>query len=99
MTEPRTHYVVFHIPGPAWQPGVDFREQPGVGEHVRHYAGYLEQGKLRMGGPFLDESGGLMVATPDVTGTELEDFAASDPAVRGGLLKFEIRPWYVAMQL
>jgi hypothetical protein len=29
---------------------------------------------------------------------ELESFAAADPAVLSGLLQFEIRPWYTAME-
>lgn len=37
-------HVVVHSPGPNWQMGVDFREQPGVMEHVQHFA------KLHQGG-------------------------------------------------
>jgi hypothetical protein len=40
----------------------------------------------------------MMVATRDVTGEELEAFAAADPAVQSGLLVFEIRPWLTAME-
>lgn len=93
------HYVVFHRPGPAWQRGVDFREQPGVAEHVAHYRALHAQGKLALGGPFLlPDAGGMMVATPAVGAAELEAFAAADPAVQSGLLLYEIRPWYVAMR-
>lgn len=90
--------VVFHSPGPNWLAGVDFREQPGVGEHVRHYAKLHEQGKLFGGGPFLEpDSGGMMIAAEEITREELEQFAAADPAVQAGLLTFEIKSWYVAM--
>lgn len=99
MPAPAVQWVVFHRPGPAWQPGVDFREQPGVREHVAHYRTLHGLGKLALGGPFLlPDAGGLMVATPDVTQAELEAFAAADPAVQSGLLTFEVRPWYVAMR-
>ena len=92
-------YVVFHRPGPKWKPGVDFREQAGVGEHVRHYRLLHEQGKLELGGPFLlQNAGGMMVATKEVQQEELEAFAAADPAVQAGLLLFEIRPWLTAME-
>jgi uncharacterized protein YciI len=94
---PRIHYVVFHKPGPAWQPGVEFREQPGVGEHVAHYRTLYEQGKLLLGGPFLDDSGGMMVPVLGVSAEEITAFAAADPAVQKGLLTFEVRPWLVAM--
>ena len=92
-------YVVFHRPGSQWQTGVDFREQTGVGEHVQHYLKLHQQGKLELGGPFLlQDAGGMMVATKEVSQEELEAFAASDPAVQAGLLLYEIRPWLTAME-
>ena len=96
---PPIRYVVFHRPGPRWQPGVDFREQDGVREHVQHYLRFHEQGKLELGGPFLlQDAGGMMVATRAVSQEELETFAAADPAVQSGLLLYEIRPWLTAME-
>jgi uncharacterized protein YciI len=92
-------YVVFHTPGPNWKRGIDFREQDGAGEHVQHYLKLHEQGKLELGGPFLlQEAGGMMVATRDVSQEELESFAAADPAVRAGLLRYEVRPWLTARE-
>lgn len=100
MTNTRSvRYVVFHTPGPQWKPGVDFREQEGVGEHVQHYLKFHEQGKLELGGPFLlQDMGGMMVATKDISKEELEAFAAEDPAVKAGLLVYEVRPWLTAME-
>ena len=96
---PSIRYVVFHTPGPRWQPGIDFREQDGVREHVQHYSRFHEQGKLVLGGPFLlQDAGGMMVATKDVSREELESFAASDPAVQSGLLLYEVRPWLTPME-
>ena len=90
--------VVLHVPGPGWKPGIDFREQPGVMEHVKHMAAFHEQGKLLMGGPFTDpDSGGMVIAAETVTREELEEFAASDPAVQAGLLTFKVMTWYVPM--
>jgi len=58
-----------------------------------------EEGKLELGGPFLvQDMGGMMVATKDVSQKELEDFAAADPAVKAGLLLYKIRPWLTAME-
>ena len=92
-------YVVFHTPGPKWQQGIDFREQDGVGEHAQHYLKLHKQGKLELGGPFLSkDAGGMMVATKDVSQAELDAFAADDPAVRSGLLVYEVRPWLTAME-
>lgn len=98
-TASRIRYIVIHQPGPQWQYGLDFREQEGVGQHVQHYLKLHEQGKLELGGPFLlQDAGGMMVATRDVSQAELEAFAASDPAVQAGLLTYEVRPWLTAME-
>lgn len=95
----KVRQVVFHTPGPQWRVGVDFREQPGVRGHVAHYATLSEQGKLFAGGPFLEaDSGGMMVAVEGISREELERFATDDPAVQAGLLTFEIKAWYVAME-
>jgi uncharacterized protein YciI len=92
-------HVVLHRPGPKWKPGIDFREQEGVGDHVQHYLKLHMQAKLELGGPFLlPDMGGMMVATTDVSREELEAFAAADPAVQSGLLVFEIRAWMTAME-
>jgi uncharacterized protein YciI len=65
---------------------------------VAHYAELLKQGKLVMGGPFLDaRSGGIMIAEPAVSEQELRAFAAADPAVKSGLLTFEVRPWLAGL--
>ena len=102
MANPLSHpvrYVFFHKPGPKWQHGVDFREQDGVGEHVQHYLKLHKQGKLELGGPFLlQDAGGMIVATKDVSQAELDAFAADDPAVRSGLLIYEVRLWLTAME-
>ena len=89
-------YVLIHSPGPQWQEGVPFREQPGVGEHVGYMRGLLDQGLILMGGPFLDDSGGMMVARttdPD----EARRIAHDDPSVKNGLLLVTVRPWMVPM--
>ena len=102
MTNPPTRpvrYVVIHKPGPKWQYGIDYRQQDGVGEHVEHYLKFHQQGKLQLGGPFLlPDVGGMMVTTKEVSQEEIEAFAAADPAVKSGLLIFEVRPWMTAME-
>lgn len=91
-------YVVFHRPGPAWLPGKSLFEQPGVTDHVAHYRQLLAAGKLALGGPHVDEQGGgMMIPAAGVGEDELRHFAAADPAVRSGLLQFELRPWWVGM--
>jgi uncharacterized protein YciI len=92
-------FVVSHLPGPTWKPGVPAFEQDGLQLHVAHYATLLQDGKLLMGGPFIDgRSGGLMIVEPQVDEAELRQFAADDPAVKSGLLTFEVRPWLVGLR-
>jgi uncharacterized protein YciI len=96
---PPVRYVVIHRPGPKWQYGVDYRRQAGVNEHVGHYLKLHEQGKLELGGPFVvPDMGGMMVTTREVSREEIETFAAADPAVKSGLLVYEVRPWITAME-
>jgi uncharacterized protein YciI len=93
-----TQFVVVHSPGRRWKAGVAAFEQDGLQRHVAHYAELLKQGKLVMGGPFLDpRSGGIMIAEPGVSEQELREFAAADPAVKSGLLTFEVRPWLAGL--
>lgn len=91
--------VIFHTPGPQWQSGVDFREQRGVMAHVEHYAKLQSDGLLELGGPFpQSDRGGMMVCAPDVCAEDAESYAAADPAVAAGLLRYEVVAWYVAME-
>jgi uncharacterized protein YciI len=96
--QPSIRYVVFHKPGPKWQPGVDFRQQPGVRDHVQYYRKLYQEGKLALGGPFLDNSGGMMVPVVGVSLEEIKTFAEADPAVKSGLLLVEVKPWMIAME-
>lgn len=92
-------WVVCHGAGPRWQRGVAAFEQDGAREHAGHYRALLDEGKLVLGGPFLDdEGGGLMIVAEGVDHAELVAFAAADPAVRSGLLTVAVRPWFVGLR-
>ena len=97
-SSPSIRYVVIHKPGPAWQADLDFQNQPGVGAHVAHYKKLFDQGRLAFGGPYLDNSGGMMIAAKGEARAEIEKFAMEDPAVQSGLLTFEVKPWLIAME-
>jgi uncharacterized protein YciI len=95
----KVRYVIVHLPGPRWRAGVAFQEQPGVQEHVEHYRKLQASGKLEKGGPFVEGAmGGMMIPVADMGREELRRFAAQDPAVKAGLLNFELWGWYVAME-
>ncbi len=50
-----------------------------------------------LGGPFLDDTGGMMICREGVNRAEIEDFADDDPTVISGLLRYEIKPWMAGM--
>lgn len=96
MAGPPRFFVVFHRPGPAWRSGVAFREQPGVELHVAHMRAMHERGVLAIGGPFLDDTGGMAVLSTS-TIDEARELAGADPALAAGLLTIEVRPWMTPM--
>jgi len=97
--EPPVRYVIFHRPGPHWRSDTDFRNQDGVQEHIQYFASIKKQGRLYAGGPFLDAAGGgMMITQLGETPESARQLAQEDPAVRSGLLLFEIRPWLLGME-
>jgi len=95
---PSVRFVVFHRPGPAWQPGVPPLEQPGIGAHSAHYRRLLDDGRLHFGGPFVDAvAGGMMCFDASISRDEADRLAGADPAVASGLLAYEVRPWLAAL--
>ncbi len=92
-------YVVLHKPGPRWVAGKSPFEQPGLQAHIDHYRQLLQQGKLVLGGPFMDgAAGGMMLPEAGLSEAEITEFAQADPAVKSGLLLVEVRPWMIGMR-
>ncbi len=95
----KIRYLLLHLPGPMWKAGVDFREQPGIQDHVQYYQRLLETGKLERGGPFIGGAlGAMIMPIAEMDKEELARFADEDPAVQSGLLTYEIWTWLVEMQ-
>lgn len=92
-------FVVVHAPGPKWKTGAPIFEQEGIQAHVEHYRAWLEQGRLELGGPFLDaHAGGMMIPAMGVPEAEITRYANADPAVVSGLLQVAVRQWLVGMK-
>jgi uncharacterized protein YciI len=89
--------LVAHSPGPAWVSGVPFREQPGVEHHLATMKGWLEDGHLVMGGPFLDEDGGGVAIVCFDSVEEADAAAQADRAVKEGLVTARTRPWLAGL--
>ena len=71
-----------------------FREQPGVVDHIQYMIALSKEGVLAAGGPFLDDSGGMMISTISDLSRATE-IACKDPAVIAGLLQVEVKSWMI----
>jgi uncharacterized protein YciI len=92
-------FAVRHLPGPEWVPGLDPREQAGIGEHAAYWASVGAEGRILLGGPFLDpDQGGLVVMSPGHAWEDVEEIAEADPALSRGLLAYEILTWFAAVR-
>jgi hypothetical protein len=58
---PKRYFALMHTPGPKWDSAKGFRDQAGIAGHVGYMSGFFARNQLVMGGPFLDESGGMMI--------------------------------------
>jgi uncharacterized protein YciI len=92
---PSKQYVVLLKRGPKWLSGKPAAEQ-ALGNHGRYLQEQMTKGALQLAGPFLDESGGLVlyIARDEA---EVRAIAEHDPGVVGGILAVEwIRPFNLA---
>ena len=100
MPDRASLFVLFHRPGPGWQPDVPFPEQPGIVDHIMFMRAVNDDGRLVLGGPFDDEPAGphdggpVGIAIIQADGlADAEAIAASDRSVQAGLLVVKVRPW------
>jgi len=92
---PSKQYVVLQKRGPKWVAGKPAVEQ-ALGNHGRYLQEQMKKGALQLAGPFLDDSGGLILYNARDE-AEVRAIAEHDPGVMGGILAVEwIRPFYVA---
>ena len=92
---PSKQYVVLQKRGPNWVPGKPAGEQ-ALRNHGRYLQEQMTKGALQLAGPFLDDSGGLVLYRARDE-AEVRAIAEHDPGVVGGILAVEsIRPFYLA---
>ena len=84
-------YAAYYEPGPKWLKGKPLNDQP-LKSHVDYLVSLHEQGKLSMGGPLADGSGGLVIFTAE-NQEEVEALLSSDPAIVDGILAATVKKW------
>jgi uncharacterized protein len=86
-----TTFLVVYRAGPAWVPGKAIRDQPPKG-HGPYLMRLYREGKLRMAGPFDDDSGGaVLLDVPDMAAARA--IVEADPAVVERVFSYTIQPW------
>jgi uncharacterized protein YciI len=95
VTERPNQYVVLLKRGPNWIPNKPASEQP-LSNHGRYLNEQMSKGVLLIAGPFLDDSGGLILYRGRDE-AEVRAIAEHDPGVINQILAVEfIRPFQVA---
>jgi uncharacterized protein YciI len=88
--------------GRAWDQSTSLGEQQLVAEHMAYLGRLMEAGEVTQAGPVigLDQGpandGLIAVIVYAVDAERAQEIANSDPAVRGGLISLDIRPWFTA---
>jgi uncharacterized protein YciI/ketosteroid isomerase-like protein len=86
-------YAFVYAAGPQWIAGRPVTEQ-NLSAH-RAYIGKLHaQGRLRCGGPFLDDEGGGLAVVRAAGRKEAAALLADDPAINDGVFIGSVRRWY-----
>jgi uncharacterized protein YciI len=88
-----TIFALCYRPGPAWLAGKSVFEQP-LKEHRHYMRSLLEVGSIVLGGPYSDDTGGLVAVEADSREAAFE-IAAGDPAVRDGVMLVDVHPWVI----
>ena len=92
---PPKQYVVLQKRGPKWVANKPAGEQ-ALGNHGRYLQEQMTKGALLLAGPFLDDSGGLILYNARDE-AEVRAIAEHDPGVVDGILAVEwIRPFDLA---
>jgi uncharacterized protein YciI len=96
QSQPRSkQYIVLLKRGPQWVAGKPVGEQ-ALGNHGRYLQEQMTKGALQLAGPFLDDSGGLILYHASDE-PEARAIAEHDPGVAAGVLAIDsIRPFYLA---
>lgn len=86
-------FVVIYTYGPAWQTGKTVTEQPLYREHYKYMRQFFAAKQLLMGGPFLDNQGGLGILNIEDE-AQAEEIVEHDPFVLAQVIEPHLHPWH-----
>ena len=88
-------FVVVYTPGSAWIQGKRVVEQPFFKDHARYMRQFFDDKRLLMGGPFLDNQGGLGILEV-ANEAQAREIIEQDPAVLEKVFQPTLHPWHPA---
>jgi uncharacterized protein YciI len=89
----QTIFALCYRPGPAWLAGKRVFEQPLAG-HLAYMRSLHDAGKIVVGGPYTDDSGGMVAVEADSHEAALE-ILEGDPAIEDGVMVGDVHPWRI----
>ena len=88
------HVAVIYSKGPAWT------SREAAKDHIEAHKAFqhknFEAGLLLMGGPFLDEAGGMALLEVG-SRQQAENVVGDDPAIKGGFYSAKLHPWRIVV--
>jgi uncharacterized protein YciI len=88
-------FVVLSVHGPERDTSRGVREQDYWDEHAAFIDGLYDSGFIRLGGPFPDDAGSMLIVEAE-SADEVRQIMAGDPwAHHGILLLDEVRRWEI----
>ena len=82
-------YVAWITPGPEWRDGTVYDQGAPIEEHLEAMRAQYDQGRLLLGGPFIDGRAGVAVLDVDAE-AEARSIMDADPAVIAGVFRYEL---------
>ncbi|MDH5404548.1 MAG: YciI family protein [Candidatus Heimdallarchaeota archaeon] len=90
----KKYFTIIYSKGPNWKEGEGWQNQ-SLMDHGQYMSVLFNEGKLILGGPFDDNTGGQSVLNVD-TLEEAQEILDKDPGVLSGVFNGTIHPWFIA---
>jgi uncharacterized protein YciI len=88
-------FAALSIHGPGWDATRPVRQQDYWDDHAAFIGGLYADGFIRLGGPFPDNAGSMLIVEAD-SADEVRQILAGDPwGLRGILLLDQVRRWEI----